>query len=1207
MKKTSFLTAAFLMIGMLLGSQAMAQGRIALGRANSAQECANVTRDGFTATFSFGSIESAEVATEKGVFSELTMDGTYPTGNAGEPSLPAAHQLIAVPFGASNVTVNVVSYSTTEYNLADFNIHAIAPQQPSVRKDQKPEDVPFYYSEKAYASRGYAERDLVEFELQGNLRGIQVGSLTVNPVAYDASRGSIKVYNDIQIEVRYNDYDKDAAYNEFARTFSPYFAGIYKTMFNWRDDVYDQHPDLWQAPVKMLVIANRMFEECMQEWIEWKTMKGFYMDVNYTDEIGSTASAITSFIQSKYAEEAPSFVIIFGDKEQVAGSATGSQSQKVTDLYYSSIDGDYFPDIFHSRMCAQTVEQMQNIITKTLWYEKGQFEAPDRNPSYLSNVLLIAGWDGSWNPTVAQPTINYATTYYYNAEHGLNDVNVFLQQPYTNCYASLNTGVSFVNYTAHGSETGWYEPGLSVNDCNNFTNEGMPFLAMGNCCLAADWGYYSTCFGEAMIRTNTRGAYAYIGSCPSTYWYEDYYFGVGATNTHGGATPTFEESSTGVYDGTWMDDTYNTVASFPFLGNLAVCYAHAGNYQTHSNPTYYWQAYHTLGDGSVMPFRIEPTDNAVNHLPTLPIGIDYFNVAALPGSYVAISKDGELHGVGLIGEEGVADITIEPVLSGGDVTICVTHPQHVPYVVTIPAASLDGAYIVYNDVQCENAVSGATVNPVVTLKNVGVQTANDVTVTLSTESEYIEMGIDETTIATIDPDAIVDINDFVFDVAVNIPNGTKVRFFLTCVSGDDTWESKFDLTFGAPEFAMANISNTELVPGGNGTITFDIANNGAADADDVVFQVYSSSIDLTLGNNLYELGTIAAGQAASINVDLTVGGNVEIGSTYEINYLVTAGHYSTSGSYIITVGNIIEGFETGDFSMYAWQFSGPAQWTVVSNEANSGSFSAKSGAISHNQQTELSLTVDILTNGQMSFYKKVSSESNYDKLHFYIDNNERDSWSGDVSWSMESYDVTAGTHTFKWSYTKDGSVSNGSDCAWIDDIQFPPSNITMSIAPVTDLVAEVEGYSVALSWTASADATEYIINRNGVELAHLTGTSYIDEVQLDGIYTYSVIATNDNGNYSAAAYVTVNVGLVGMEETADDNLSIYPNPANNTLYINGGTAEFTYTMFNGMGQMVANGTANGTVEISVGGMAKGMYFLRLTNGTQVRVEKVVVK
>ena len=48
-------------------------------------------------------------------------------------------------------------------------------------------------------------------------------------------------------------------------------------------------------------------------------------------------------------------------------------------------------------------------------------------------------------------------------------------------------------------------------------------------------------------------------------------------------------------------------------------------------------------------------------------------------------------------------------------------------------------------------------------------------------------------------------------------------------------------------------------------------------------------------------------------------------------------------------------------------------------------------------------------------------------------------------------------------------------------------------------------------------------------------------------------------------------------------------------------------MFNGMGQRVAEGKASGNTQINVNSMAKGVYFLRLTSGTQIRMEKVVVE
>ncbi len=1202
MKKFGLLTAAFLMMGLLFGTQVMAQ-HIELGAAKSAQNCAQVTDNGFTASFSFSSIDATEVSTEKGAFSSITMDNTYPAGNVGEPSLPVANKLIAIPYGVKDVTVEVKSYNTKVYALADYGVKALYPQQPLLFKNQKPEDVPFAYNEKAYAHKGFAERPIAEVKIQGTMRGIQVGALTVNPVQYDAASNSIRVFNDIVVEVRYSQYDKSTAYNEFARTFSPYFAGVYGQMFNWRDDVYDQHPDLWQAPVKMLVIANRMFEDALQQWLAWKTTKGFYLNVNYTDEIGSNASAIRAFIQEEYDKDAPTFLVIVGDKEQVPASATGSETNCVTDLQYSSIDGDQFPDMYHSRLSATSAAQLTAMLNKALEYE--QYTMPD--PSYLNNALLIAGADNGYGVEVGRPTIWYASNYYYNTEHGFDNVYEFSHGSYTNCYSYLSSGVGFANYTAHGSQTSWADPEFNVNNVNNLTNEHKYFLAIGNCCQSGDWGY-GTCFGEAMVRAENKGAYAYIGSCPNTTWYNDYYFGVGATNRHDGTMPTFEETTMGMYDAAWVDDAYNTVCSYMFIGNLAGNAAQALGYQMHSATLYYWQAYHVLGDGSVMPFRVQPTENNVSHMPTLPIGMDFFTVSADPGSYVGITKDGILYGAGMIGESGTADIAISPITSGGDVTICVTHPQRIPYTNVIPAAAMEGAYVAIDNVECEQPlVTGAYVTPTVALKNVGIETAENINVVLSTESEYIELVGTTATVPSLAPDQVYPIADaFSFNTDVNIPNNTKVRFFVTCTAGDDTWEGKFDLTFGAPEFAITNISNTELAPGGNGTITFDIANNGGADAENAVLEVYTSSSDLTLAANSFDLGNIATGTSINFPVDVTVNSGVEIGSTYEVNYLVTAGHYSTSGSYIITVGNIVETFETGDFSLYDWQFSGSTNWTIVNEGAYAGTYCAQSGSISHSQQTDLILTIDILADGEISFYRKVSSENNWDWLRFYIDNVQKGEWSGDAAWNQEAYPVTTGTHTFKWSYQKDGSVSNGSDCAWVDDIQFPPTNVILSLAPVIDLQANVNGNDVNLTWNAPEGATAYLIYRNGEEVGNQASTSFMDIVN-DGVYSYSVVATDGNGRYSAPEYVSVSVGTVGVEENTLESVSIYPNPVNSMLTIDGGNAEYSYALYNGMGQIVANGNAQGIEHVNVSDMAKGVYFLRLTTGTQVRVEKVVVE
>lgn len=128
-----------------------------------------------------------------------------------------------------------------------------------------------------------------------------------------------------------------------------------------------------------------------------------------------------------------------------------------------------------------------------------------------------------------------------------------------------------------------------------------------------------------------------------------------------------------------------------------------------------------------------------------------------------------------------------------------------------------------------------------------------------------------------------------------------------------------------------------------------------------------------------------------------------------------------------------EGFETGDFSANPWQQSGNVNWSVISDTVYEEIYAAKSGTITHNQQSHIELTL-ATTFENVSFFFKVSSEGDYDYLRFYIDGVQQNSWSGNIDWTQITYTITPGEHTFQWSYTKDGSVNSGSDCAWIDAI-----------------------------------------------------------------------------------------------------------------------------------------------------------------------------
>jgi len=132
-----------------------------------------------------------------------------------------------------------------------------------------------------------------------------------------------------------------------------------------------------------------------------------------------------------------------------------------------------------------------------------------------------------------------------------------------------------------------------------------------------------------------------------------------------------------------------------------------------------------------------------------------------------------------------------------------------------------------------------------------------------------------------------------------------------------------------------------------------------------------------------------------------------------------------------------EGFETGNLMYLPWVTSGNGPWSVKTTTKHSGTYAAEAPvSIVDNQSATLQVTQNCAA-GNITFWYSVSSEANYDFLRFYVDGVQKGAWSGTVPWTQASFAVSAGTHTLMWVYSKDGSVSVGSDTAWIDDISIP--------------------------------------------------------------------------------------------------------------------------------------------------------------------------
>ncbi len=114
---------------------------------------------------------------------------------------------------------------------------------------------------------------------------------------------------------------------------------------------------------------------------------------------------------------------------------------------------------------------------------------------------------------------------------------------------------------------------------------------------------------------------------------------------------------------------------------------------------------------------------------------------------------------------------------------------------------------------------------------------------------------------------------------------------------------------------------------------------------------------------------------------------------------------------------------------------GSANWFGQTTTSYYGADAAQSGDISHSQESWMQTTVTGPTT--VMFYWKVSSEEDFDFLEFYIDGSLQDRISGLVNWEQKTYTIsTSGSHTLEWRYVKDKGTDSGSDCGWVDKLEW---------------------------------------------------------------------------------------------------------------------------------------------------------------------------
>ena len=1135
--KRTLLTILTIALFALVGNTALAQTFNYPVKGSQGFNLTEKTRDGMHISYNLGQMSLSQLNYRGEEMCEVSIKTVAIPSEAGKPNLPADSRMMAIPQGAT-AHLRVVSFETE--TLHNINI---APALRIQSENEEPDmnyvkDMTVYSKDAFYPAEPFVMGNsyirgveavtvaITPFQYNPVTKDLVIYTNVELTVEFEGGNGHFgddrlrSPYWDPILAAELLNYDQLPVIDYEAR------------MQEWLRD------EKQGAEYLIITPNNDAWAEYANQLKEYRTRQGIITDVYRLDEMpANNTSQLKAWFHNAYNtwEIAPVAVCLLGDHGTNMGQYIPAET--VPHPYYGScisdngyadvVGGDNLPDIVFSRLIAETPEQLPVFVGKQIEYE---YTNPNMDPDFYTRPITALGWQTErWFQICSEVFGGYMRQHGYNP----NRINCIYQGTPGNSWSSnqnthlvvdyfgpngvgyipaspselggwsggtpeqvvqaVNQGSFWLQHRDHGLEEGWGEPAMRNSHVYQMNNVGkLPFVMSINC-LTGKFNYGTDCFCEAWMRHTYNGENAgAVGVlCPTETSYsfvnDAYVWGV-----------------YDLFDGDFMPDygpyASNTGNWMPAFGNVAGKYFLAQSNWPY-NPddkdiTYTMFTAHC--DAFLRIYTQVPQEMEVVHPEVVLAGVGDISITAPEGCMISLVKELPEGGWEILAvAEATGDpqtVEFAPQVPPTEINLVVTGQNYLRYEAVMSVVPADGPYIVYDNkvIHDDNGNLqldfGETINLDVTLKNVGSEPMAAFEAVFTTASEYITITNGSAQYEGIEPNDTQTLESaFSFTVADNVPDNTSNLFTITVNNGEDVYVSNLAMRAYAPVFNLGGMTITEVNGNGNGRLdagetarlSFPIKNTGHANAATTTATLQMLSPYITIAESTLDFDNVNAGETQTAVYDITINEETPIGYSCTFGLTVVSGQYAAQQDYSVKVGLVIEDFESGVLAE-SWNNDPTHPWTIDTNDPYEGLYCVKSGGAGINNVTSnLILSHTAGSNDTISFYYKVSSEGSYDKLHFYIDNQEKGNWSGNVSWTKASYPVTEGRHNYKWSYTKDGSVNNGSDCAWIDLIGLPADRVMAGTAgyDITiceDSEAQIVGYAIHydnLTWTTSGDGT----------------------------------------------------------------------------------------------------------------------------------------
>ena len=574
---------------------------------------------------------------------------------AGSPDMHKYARSIVIP-DDKQMAVKVLASEFVDYD----NI-LIAPSKGNLSRLIDPSDVEYEFGP-VYQQDKFFPGDLVGLEDPYILRDVRGQSIVFYPIQYNSVQKVLRVYNNIEVEVYAAGLGQINVFNRTSNepVYSKEFLNIYNNHFiNYSNDTrFDYLVDHGN----MLVISYGSFMETVQPLVDWKNRKGIPTEMVNISDIGSSSSAVESYVENYYNDNGLTFLLLVGDIAQMPSpSVSGSSS----DMSYGCISGsDFYAEVIVGRFSGSTPTQIATQVERSIEYER----YPQAGVEWYDNALGIASNQGPGFGGYTDDQFNefmwdtVLSDFTYDSYEGIYDGSGGTDSQGIN---AINDGVSLINYTGHGSISSWGNgASLSSSQVNALTNNNLlPFVITVGCNVG-EFQSTNECFCESWLRATNggepAGAISHFGSTISQSWEPPMHGQYGAMLV---LTESFDEHLTRTMGG---------------ITTNGCMYMNDAQGSSGINETKYWTYF---GDPSIPLRTAPPTELSVDYDEVIVIGSNEFFVSTgSEGDLVALSQNGDLLASGYT--NGFGNLTLDlgdAAMESGELDFVVTGFNHFPY------------------------------------------------------------------------------------------------------------------------------------------------------------------------------------------------------------------------------------------------------------------------------------------------------------------------------------------------------------------------------------------------------------------------------------------------------------------------------------------------------------------------------------------------